>query len=213
MRPCGGLSIDPGVDLTWREGKTWGQTQSRAYAGDRLRLLPCEDDSARPQCANIAHCPRARRMCSSRSFAALPNRIGFMNGRKARESGLQPNAQVGAISSRSRSRCVCATFSDAFPPWQTHEGGATVGLRPFLGKPTRCAIHNRRPPRLGHALSPRRRHVQFNIEKSGTLEMALVAPIPVKWASACRALISACSRNDLDFADNMAAGLCLRIDE
>src|SRR3984957_8728165 len=80
-------------------------------------------------------------------------------------------------------------------------------VAPFRGKPTRGAIHNRRPPRLGRALSPRRRHVQFNVEKSGALERALVAPIPVKWASACRALISACSRNDLDFADNMAARL------
>ena len=48
---------------------------------------------------------------------------------------------------RPRGRCVCATFSDAFPPWQTDERGATVGLRPFLGKRTRCAIHNRRPRR------------------------------------------------------------------
>jgi hypothetical protein len=84
-------------------------------------------------------------------------------------------------------------------------------VAPFLGEANTVCDSQRPPPRLGRALSSRRRHVQFNVEKSGALERALVAPIPVKWASACRALISACSRNDLDFADNMAARLGCRV--
>jgi hypothetical protein len=159
--------------------------------------------------ANSGHCPRARRMCQVASLLPCPTGSA---GRKARESGLQPNAQVGP-SAGIPEAAMCARHFQV----RSRCGGPTKGARrlvaPFLGEANTGCDFTTGGPLLARASRSRRLHVQFNVEKHGVLERALVAPVALECTHPGRALISACSGNDLEFADNMAACLGCRIRE
>ena len=162
---------------TWRERPAdLGETRLLT-PGDRLGGLPsCQDDAVDDGSAQTAVIAQGRAECVKSPLCnpALQDRLG-----EQREKAVfSRTCRLGHQQAFPKPLCARDIFR-CVPAVADPRSGRDGWLRPFLGKPTRCAIHNRRPPRLGRALSPRRRHVQFNVEKSGAPEGALVAPIPV----------------------------------